>query len=141
VLELPRNCFDEIVAHALDNLPNEMCGVLGGVFGAGRFDSFVPMRNAAASPIIYSFDAAEWQRVDNTLRARGLDIVGIVHSHTRTTAYPSPTDVREAADSDPFGAYWFLIVSLKHAQPSLRAFKIDDGRIREEPLRLSDANR
>ena len=49
------------------------------------------------------------------------------HSHTHTDAYPSPTDVRQAVDP----AWWYVIVSLKHGEPVLRAFQIRDESITE----------
>jgi len=61
-------------------------------------------------------------------------LVGVMHSHTHTQAYPSPTDVADAARSDPFGTWVFVIVSLEHPDPELRAFRILDGAITEVPV-------
>ena len=55
--------------------------------------------------------------------AEGLDIVGVMHSHTHTDAYPSPTDVRQAVDP----AWHYVIVSLKYEAPVLRSYRIVDG--------------
>jgi hypothetical protein len=49
-------------------------------------------------------------------------------------AYPSPTDVADAADADPFGTLVFVIVSLEHPDPYLRAFRILDGDITDVPV-------
>jgi proteasome lid subunit RPN8/RPN11 len=57
-----------------------------------------------------------------------------MHSHTHTVAYPSPTDVADAADADPFGTLVFVIVSLEHPDPYLRAFRILDGDITDVPV-------
>lgn len=137
MLELPRNCFDEIVAHALDGLPNEMCGLVIGKFGSDRVERFVPLRNAAESPIFYEIDSAEWAANEDAADREGLAILGVVHSHTKTTAYPSPTDVRQAGITDPFGVLRYLIVSLKHTQPSLRSFTIVGEEVSEETLTVS----
>jgi proteasome lid subunit RPN8/RPN11 len=61
-------------------------------------------------------------------------LVGVMHSHTHTTAYPSPTDVADAGRFDPFGAWIFVIVSLKHPEAVLRAYRILDGLITEVPV-------
>ena len=63
--------------------------------------------------------------------AEGRAVLGVMHSHTHTTAYPSPTDVADAAGFDPFGAWVFIIVSLKHPDPVLRAYRILDAAIAE----------
>ena len=57
----------------------------------------------------------------------GSRVVGVMHSHTHTTAYPSPTDVADAAAFDPFGSWNFIIVSLKDADPVLRSYRILEG--------------
>jgi proteasome lid subunit RPN8/RPN11 len=62
--------------------------------------------------------------------ARGDEIVGVWHSHTHTDAYPSPTDVRQAADP----AWVYVIVSLRDEAPVLRAYRIRDGEIAEVPV-------
>ena len=68
-------------------------------------------------------------------------MLGVMHSHTHTSAYPSPTDVRDATAFDPFGAFHYVIVSLKHADPVLRSYRIVDGEITEERLVIADPGR
>ena len=48
-------------------------------------------------------------RADRDAEARGLEIIGVMHSHTHTEAYPSPTDVAQAPDP----SWHYVIVSLK----------------------------
>ena len=64
--------------------------------------------------------------------SRGTEIIGVWHSHTHTDAYPSPTDVRQAVDP----GWWYVIVSLKHGEPVLRAFRIRDESITEVPVEV-----
>jgi [CysO sulfur-carrier protein]-S-L-cysteine hydrolase len=59
--------------------------------------------------------------------AHGDDIIGVWHSHTHTDAYPSHTDVRQAVDP----AWIYVLVSLRHGEPALRAYRIRDGAITE----------
>lgn len=67
----------------------------------------------------YRLEGAQQLAVDNEIREQGWDLGGVYHSHTRTAAFPSPTDVREASETVPY-----LIVSLAKETPSVRAFRI-----------------
>ncbi|HWL66246.1 MAG TPA: M67 family metallopeptidase, partial [Actinomycetota bacterium] len=78
-----------------------------------------PITNAAASPMRYTFDQDEYKAVSDELWARGWDLGALYHSHTRTEAYPSPTDVRDAREDVPY-----VIVSLASEPPVIRAFRI-----------------
>ena len=124
-----------MVGHAILGLPDEACGLFAGAFGGDRVERFFPMRNAAASSQIYELDGQEMMGVERTADDAGLAVIGVMHSHTHTTDYPSPTDVADAGRFDPFGAWRFIIVSLKHGDPSLRSYRILDGEITEESVR------
>ena len=127
-----------MVAHALAGVPYEACGLFAGSEDdqaeGPSVDRFFPMRNAAESRKIYRLDGHEHLDVENTVDEAGAVLVGVMHSHPRTQAYPSPTDVADAAHSDPFGTWVFVIVSLKHPDPELRAFRILEGAITEVPV-------
>jgi [CysO sulfur-carrier protein]-S-L-cysteine hydrolase len=138
MLELTASVHDAMVAHSLDGLPNEACGLFAARPGTTRVERFFPMTNAAASSQLYQLDGREFMAVESESDAGGLEIIGVMHSHTHTSAYPSPTDVRDAAASDPFGMWHFVIVSLKHPEPALRSFRIRDGEITEEQVVLTD---
>lgn len=127
---------DAMVAHALAGLENEACGLFAGRFGTARVERFYPMRNVAESPKIYRLDGLEMMSVERQADESGLAVMGVMHSHTRTTNYPSPTDIDDAARFDPFGQWHFVIVSLRHVEPSLRSYRIHDRRVSEEPVRI-----
>jgi proteasome lid subunit RPN8/RPN11 len=126
---------DEMVAHALTGFPLEACGLLVGE-PSGVLHSFHPVTNAAASSKLYTVDPRDMLKVDMAAEDAGLAVIGVMHSHTHTDPYPSPTDVEDAARFDPFGSWRFVIVSLQHPDPSLRAYRILDGRITEEIVRI-----
>lgn len=128
----------EMVGHAVAGLPDEACGLFAGPFGGDRVDRFFPMRNAAASSRVYELDGQELMDVERTADDAGVAILGVMHSHTHTTDYPSPTDVADAARFDPFGTWRFIIVSLKHPDPSLRCYRIADGEVTEERVVITD---
>jgi proteasome lid subunit RPN8/RPN11 len=136
VLEIPASIHAEMVGHALLGLPDEACGLFAGEFGGDRVERFFPMRNAAASSQVYELDGQELMAVERTADDDGLAIIGVMHSHTHSTNYPSPTDVADAARFDPFGGWRFVIVSLKHPDPSLRSYRILDGDVTEERVRI-----
>jgi [CysO sulfur-carrier protein]-S-L-cysteine hydrolase len=134
-LQLVERAWLAMVGHAYDGLPDEACGLLGGSPGLDRVDAFVPCRNADASSRTYSIGPDGWEAADEVFGPAGLDVVGVIHSHTHTDAYPSPTDVAKA--DNPLLAGWhYLILSLKDPEPVLRSFRIEDGNIAEEPVVL-----
>ncbi len=125
-----------MVAHAINGLPNEACGLFAGEYGGDEVTRFFPMRNAAESSTIYQLDGQEMMDVERTADDAGMAIIGVMHSHTHSTNYPSPTDVDDASRFDPFGSWRFIIVSLKHADASIRSYRILDGKITEEPIEI-----
>jgi proteasome lid subunit RPN8/RPN11 len=122
-----------MIAHAYAGLPDEACGLLGGRGDDGVL--FVPCANADASSRTFTIDGPEQVRAERLIEGAGLELLGVVHSHTHTDAYPSPTDVEKGAN--PFLADWrWVIVSLKHAEPVVRSYLVADGRIAEEGIAL-----
>ena len=134
MLRLSGEVYAQVIAHALSGLPNEACGLLAAPAGGEQVNRFFPVRNAAESSQIYRLDDVEYLQVEQTADDEGLALVAVMHSHTHTTAYPSPTDVRDATAFDPFGALLYVIVSLKDPEPALRCYRIADGAIAEEPV-------
>lgn len=121
-----------MLAHAYDGLPLEACGLLAGPSGRSDITFFYPCRNAEASSRIYTVHPQDHLRADRDAEDRGLAIVGVMHSHTHTEAYPSPTDVAQAPDP----CWHYLIVSLKRETAVLRSYRIVDGAISEEEVGL-----
>ena len=70
----------------------------------------LPGRNAAASPLRYEMDAGgAVQRADKEIEDGGGELLAIYHSHTKSAAYPSQTDVNQAV---AWPEQVYLIVSL-----------------------------
>jgi proteasome lid subunit RPN8/RPN11 len=132
MLEISERVHAQMVGHAYDGLPDEACGLLAGRPGQATAGVFYPCRNAAASSRIYTVDPKDHLRAERDAEDRGMEIVGVMHSHTHTEAYPSPTDVAEAPDP----AWHYVIVSLKREAPVLRSYRIVGGTISEEPVAL-----
>jgi [CysO sulfur-carrier protein]-S-L-cysteine hydrolase len=122
-----------MVAHAYDGLPNEACGLLGGQGDIGEV--FVACENADRSSRTFSLGPDAWEKVDSEIEGRGMQILGVVHSHTHTEAYPSPTDVDQAGN--PFLAGWrWLLVSLRQPEPVVRSYVIEGEVVTEEQIAL-----
>ena len=114
--------------------PLEGCGMVSAAKGTRFVDVFHAVDNAAASAMRFELDGQQMLDLERGLDASGRDLVGIVHSHVDTSPYPSPTDVADSGSYDPRGAFRHLIVSLRHAEPAMRAYRIVDGSITEELL-------
>lgn len=126
---------EQVIRQAIRESPNEACGLIGGTLedDGARAASVFEMRNADGSPVTYRLDAQEQLSVFGEIERLGLDLVAIYHSHTHSPAYPSETDRRQAFYPDAH----YLLVSLQDPErPELRAFRIVDGEVSEETLRV-----
>jgi proteasome lid subunit RPN8/RPN11 len=138
VVIFPQTLREELVAHAREGNPDEVCGILAGrddrverVFrvantadavgaDAGVFrDRESGVATAGRKPVHYYMDPRDQLRVYNEIDELGLDVIGYYHSHTHTEAKPSPTDIRLATDLTPI----YVLVSLVD-QPPVRAWRI-----------------
>lgn len=128
-LQIRRSAREAIIAHARAQAPLECCGLLIGA--AGAIEAAVPARNLRASETAFLIDPADHFAAIRRARAAGRAVVGAYHSHPRSPASPSPTDVEQALDP----AMIHVIVSLAepHA-PDVRAYRIAGGTIVAEPL-------
>jgi proteasome lid subunit RPN8/RPN11 len=132
MLRLPVGVYTEVVGHCLGGLPDEACGLLGGDPASTQVAVCYPTRNVAASARTYTVDPQDHLRADRDAESRGLEIVGVFHSHTHTDPYPSATDVAQAPDP----SWHYVLVSLRDDSPTLRSYRIVDGKIDEEPVVL-----
>jgi [CysO sulfur-carrier protein]-S-L-cysteine hydrolase len=130
MLRLDHGTWLAVLAHAYDELPYEMCGLFAGPPGTGEVRRFYPCRNAARSARVYTVDPRDHLRADRDAEGRGLELIGVMHSHTHTDAYPSATDVAQAPDP----SWHYVLVSLRDTAPVLRSYRIADGVITEEPV-------
>jgi len=125
-----------MIGHAYDGLPNEACGLLvGPASGGSLVTRFEPCENAAASSRIYEVAPRDQLRIDREADDDGLEVVGVVHSHTHTEPYPSVTDVAQAAHLD--SRWHFVIVSLAQEMPRTRSYLIVGEEIREEQISVT----
>jgi proteasome lid subunit RPN8/RPN11 len=122
--------YEELVAHAREEAPNECCGLIGGANGEAT--TLYRARNAEASPLRYNLDPQDQFRIMSEMEERGEELSAIYHSHTASPAYPSQTDINLATYPDAI----YLIASLAEDQTPLRGFTIRDGEVTEVELAL-----
>jgi [CysO sulfur-carrier protein]-S-L-cysteine hydrolase len=137
VIEISRSAYAEMVGAALDAYPLEACGLIAGPpavdGGVGdRAPVFYPCRNVAESARVYTIDPKDHLRAEHDADDREFEINGVVHSHTHSEPYPSPTDIASAPDP----AWHYVIISLKREAPEARSYRIVDGHVTEEPIAI-----
>ena len=134
MLELSQDLYDAIVAHARRDHPDEACGVIAGPAGADKAERFIPMLNAARSPTFFEFDSSDLFKLYREIDERDEEIVVIYHSHTATEAYPSRTDIQYGSMSPD--SHWVLVSTRDPETVEFRSFRIVDGDVTEEELRI-----
>jgi proteasome lid subunit RPN8/RPN11 len=137
---LPGLIRQALIEHARAELPNEACGLIAGTAPAdagGSATRWRPTRNRAASPLRYEIDPQDVLSAVLDFDGAGEVIWAIVHSHVRSPARPSPTDIARAFYPDAL----YLVVSLdpQEADPltggvSVRGWQIVDGEAFEVAL-------
>ena len=139
-MRIPGEIYEELLAHAREDAPNECCGLIGGAEGEAR--TLYRARNAEASPLRYRLDPQDQFRIMSELEDRGEELAAIYHSHTKSAAYPSQTDINLALAEaggervQLFPGTIYLIASLAEGEEPLRGFDIDADGVREIELEL-----
>ena len=136
MIMLLREHVDEMFAHAREASPTECCGLVGGV--NNRAQTVYRLRNVAVNPLVgYEAAPEELFAAQRSMRERGEEILGIYHSHPRSSEpVPSATDVRLAY----YPSAIYFIIGLSAGHEALRAFRISerDGRWEEIDYAIAD---
>lgn len=131
MIKIPRDIYDDLIVHARRGFPLEVCGILGGT--GDTVSLACPMANVDASNEHFMMDPPEQFRVVKALRAKGLSMLAIYHSHPEAPARPSQEDIRLALT--PGVSY--LIVSLSNPeQPDLKSFRIEGQSVTPEEIEI-----
>jgi proteasome lid subunit RPN8/RPN11 len=129
-MRIAQSLIDEMVAHARADLPNECCGMVGGT--GGEASVVIPVVNSAASPLRFEMDPQGQYNALKAIEDDGKEMLAIYHSHTKSTAYPSQTDVNQAVNW-PDAIY--LIVSLQdEGAPDVKGYRLKDLKIADVEL-------
>jgi [CysO sulfur-carrier protein]-S-L-cysteine hydrolase len=119
---------NELIAHAREDAPAECCGYARARDGV--VEETFRSENPRKSPYGYELDPKSLLAA-NELDDEGYE-VAIYHSHPKSPAEPSQTDINLAT----YPHWTYLIVSLAGDEPSVRAWRIADGRVEEEAVEI-----
>ena len=128
-MRIARELYEQMVAHAREEAPNECCGMVGS--SDGRALAVYPAVNAEASPLRFRIDPEEQLSLHTRIEDAGLELGAIYHSHTRTEPRPSQTDINFAKLWP--GVLW-IIVGLVGGEADVRTWRIDDGQVSDAEL-------
>jgi proteasome lid subunit RPN8/RPN11 len=127
-VRIARELYDQLIAHARAEAPNECCGMIA--TADGRAVGVHPAENAAASPLRYEIDGRQQLEILTAIEDAGHELGAIYHSHTRTAPEPSQTDVNLAFYPDAL----YVIVGVAGEAPDVRAWRIAGGEVSEAEL-------
>ena len=120
-----------IETQALEAQPSECCGLLSGENGV--ITTLHPLPNEADRPAVRFFATPEGLfAAMRKIRESNQSLLGIYHSHPRTAAYPSASDVEMAFYPEAV----YFIISLEGGI-ELRAFKIESSKINRVEIILT----
>ncbi|MDG0867523.1 hypothetical protein GKN94_10785 [Candidatus Lucifugimonas marina] len=144
-IKIPRLILAELINHALQDDPNESCGLLLGT--DDEVDEMHRMSNVNKKPISrYTMQPGELIEAQEKAKKSDREFVAIYHSHTFTQGYPSKTDIKNAVAVASISTRHVIVSLVEKTRPVVRAFKINghsevtelviqtDG----EPYRASD---
>jgi proteasome lid subunit RPN8/RPN11 len=146
-MNISAELLDELVAHALADPGNEVCGVVavqdagtdaeqpasgeGEGEGHARAVRVLRATNIHHSPLKFEIDPKELLGLYLGIEAEGQALGAIYHSHVRSRPYPSQTDINFAANWP--GLEW-VIIGLADEQPQVRSYLIDGAEVKEVAL-------
>jgi [CysO sulfur-carrier protein]-S-L-cysteine hydrolase len=131
--------LEDLLAHTQEDPRNEICGVVavacdGAEPGSRTAVSVHRAGNLHASPLRFEIEPMELYKLNGEIEDSGGELGGIYHSHVRSDPYPSQTDINYAAGWP--GVEW-IIVGLAGAEPVVRSYLIEGGRVTEVALEES----
>lgn len=124
-LVLPAPLWEQMRADVQARLPQEACGLVGGLHG--RALQVYPVDNALHSPVRYRMEPDDQVRIFLSLEKLGWELLAIYHSHPAGPDHPSPTDLAEAAYPEAVYLIWFP----RQGEWACTGFLIQDGEYSE----------
>ena len=131
MIRVRREVYAEMLAHARGGYPLEVCGLLAGKDGEAT--ALYRMTNTDGSGEHYTMDPREQFDAVRDMRARGMGLAGIYHSHPETPARPSDEDIRLAYTP---GVSYVIISLMDREAPSAGSYRIKDGSAEAEGLEI-----
>jgi proteasome lid subunit RPN8/RPN11 len=131
MIEIPTAIHEELIEHARTGFPLEVCGILGGT--GDSVSAIYRMTNTDASNEHFMMDPKEQFAVVKDLRAKGLAMQAIYHSHPETPARPSEEDIHLALTP---GVSYIIISLADSLQTVVKSYKIDQGKVTPEEIKV-----
>ncbi len=133
MIKLSKSDYEKILKHAESELPNEACGLIGGVTEGG--DKLIKkvylLTNTDHSNEHFSMDPKEQLAAVKDMRANGFVPLGNWHSHPESPSRPSDEDKRLAYDSK---ASYMILSLMNREDPVLNSFHISGTDSEKEQL-------
>ena len=133
MIKLSKSDYEKILAHAEKELPNEACGLIGGIIDGENKEvkKVYLLTNIDHSNEHFSLDPKEQLAAIKDMRANGFVPLGNWHSHPESPSRPSEEDKRLAYDSK---ASYMILSLMDRNQPVLNSFRIEGQNSEKEEL-------
>lgn len=132
IVRIRTEIFTQIQHETLLHADMESCGLLAG--SDEIITRAFPATNSLASATAYEVAPVELFRLMKQIRAAGLQMMGIYHSHPKGDNSPSSSDIARAHYPD---AAYFIISPLPSAAHAVRAFSIRNGEVTELKIEIA----
>jgi len=130
-LEIPNKIFEQMLEQVKAEAPIEACGILAG--SGNKVERLYRMTNAERRTDHYMMKPREQFAAVKDMRASGLEMLAIYHSHPATAARASAEDIRLALTAD----IAYVIISLESSnRPVVKSFTVEDGEVSEVRVRI-----
>lgn len=123
-IKIQRKLMGELISHALQDDPNECCGLLLG--SGNEADELHRMSNVNKKPISrYTMQPGELVEIQEKIKKSNREFVAIYHSHTFTEGYPSLIDIKNAVNVSSIATRHIIVSLVEKTRPVVRAFSIN----------------
>jgi proteasome lid subunit RPN8/RPN11 len=139
MIYINQHLINKMLKEAKNAYPYECCGLLVGNNNTGKVvREIYPVenKNKVRAEDRYEIDSKEFDETDREATKKGLDIIGIYHSHPDHPAAPSAFD-KECASV--WTEYSYIIISVKNGvEEDLKSWCFDPGKqeVEEEELKI-----
>jgi proteasome lid subunit RPN8/RPN11 len=130
---IPPGILADMVGHAAQHAPIEACGLLAGA-GSVVAKSY-RLSNVDQSSEHFSLDPKEQFAAARAMRADGLEMMAVYHSHPATPARMSDEDLRLAVAP---GLHYVIVSLVDPGKPEVKSFLVKNGRPAEEPTIIEE---
>jgi len=129
-MKITKTVLESILVHAKRDMPKEACGYLASRDGVicGHYE----LTNLDQASDHFSMDPKEQFAAIKDMRAQGMQMAAVYHSHPETPARPSDEDIRLAFDP----AISYVIISMAAQEGVVKSFKIRKGEVTLEQMEI-----